>query len=68
MNLWCGAIAHATTVVCDHPADVYRRADLLASCTDGGFQENSGPIPSAHLGRYLEPGTHITSVWGPTPA
>jgi len=56
------------TVVCDNPAEVYRGADILAACTDGGFQENPGPIPSAHLGRYLEPGTHITSVWGPLDA
>ncbi len=52
------------TGVCDNPADVYRGANILAACTDGGFKENPGPIPSAHLGRYLEPGTHITSVWG----
>ena len=39
------------TVVCDNPADVYRGADILAVCTDGGFKENPGPIPSAHLGR-----------------
>ena len=52
------------TVVCDNPADVYRGADILAVCTDGGFKENPGSIPSAHLGRYLEPGTHITSIWG----
>ena len=53
------------TVVCDNPADVYRGADILAACTDGGFQENPGTYKSAHLGRYLEPGTHITSIWGP---
>ena len=52
------------TVACDNPADVYRGADILSVCTDGGFKENPGPIPSAHLGRYLEPGTHITSIWG----
>jgi len=51
-------------VACDNPADVYRGADILAVCTDGGFKENPGPIPSAHLGRYLEPGTHVTSIWG----
>ncbi len=53
------------TVVCDNPADVYRGADILSVCTDGGFKENPGPIPSAHLGRYLEPGTHVTSIYGP---
>ena len=52
-------------VVCDDPAGVYRGAHLLAACTDGGFAENPGDFPSAHLGRYLEPGTHVTSVWGP---
>lgn len=56
------------TVVCDNPAAVYRGADILAVCTDGGFTENPGPIPSAHLGRYLEEGTHITSIWGPLDA
>ena len=52
------------TVVCDNPADVYHGADILAACTDGGFQENPGEYKSAHLGRYLEPGTHVTSIWG----
>lgn len=52
------------TVVCDDPAEVYRGADILASCTDGGFKENPGLFPAAHLGRYLEPGTHVISVWG----
>ena len=55
-------------VACDNPADVYRGADILAVCTDGGFSENPGAIPSAHLGRYLEPGCHVTSIWGPLDA
>ncbi len=49
---------------CDTPADVYHEADILASCTDGGFAENPNPA-SAHLGRYLEPGTHVVSLSGP---
>jgi alanine dehydrogenase len=48
----------------DTPSEVYRRADILASCTDGGFAENPNPA-SAHLGRYLEPGTHVVSLSGP---
>lgn len=48
----------------DSPAEVYRGADILASCTDGGFAENPNPA-SAHLGRYLEPGTHVVSLSGP---
>ena len=51
-------------VSCDTPAAAYEGAHILAACTDGGFKENPGPIPSAHLGRYLEPGAHVTSVWG----
>jgi alanine dehydrogenase len=50
--------AHAT------PAEVYQGVDILASCTDGGFSENPNP-QSAHLGRYLEPGTHVVSLSGP---
>ena len=48
----------------DTPAEVYHEADILASCTDGGFAENPNPA-SAHLGRYLEPGTHVVSLSGP---
>lgn len=46
------------------PAEAYRGADILASCTDGGFSENANPA-AAHLGRYLEPGTHVVSLSGP---
>ena len=46
------------------PAEAYQGADILASCTDGGFAENANPA-AAHLGRYLEPGTHIVSLSGP---
>jgi ornithine cyclodeaminase/alanine dehydrogenase-like protein (mu-crystallin family) len=49
---------------CDDPAEVYRGVDIMASCTDGGFAENRNPA-SAHLGRYLEPGTHVVSNYGP---
>jgi ornithine cyclodeaminase/alanine dehydrogenase-like protein (mu-crystallin family) len=49
---------------CDTPAEVYHDADILASCTDGGFAENPNPA-SAHLGRHLEPGTHVVSLSGP---
>jgi len=48
----------------DSPAEAYRGVDILASCTDGGFKENRNPA-SAHLGRYLEPGTHVVSNYGP---
>jgi alanine dehydrogenase len=47
----------------DHPSEAYRGVDIMASCTDGGFVEN--PNRAAHLGRYLEPGTHIVSNRGP---
>ena len=50
-------------LVCDDPCKVYRGVDIFSSCTDGGFSEN--PNRAAHLGRYLEPGTHVTSNWGP---
>ncbi len=56
---------HGIEVVAhDTAAAVYRGADILASCTDGGFAENANP-QSAHLGRYLEPGTHVVSLSGP---
>jgi ornithine cyclodeaminase/alanine dehydrogenase-like protein (mu-crystallin family) len=48
----------------DNPAAVYEGVDIMASCTDGGFAENANPA-SAHLGRYLEPGTHVVSNYGP---
>jgi alanine dehydrogenase len=47
----------------DHPSAVYEGVDIMASCTDGGFAEN--PNRAAHLGRYLEPGTHVVSNRGP---
>ena len=50
-------------LVCDKPGEVYQGVDIFSSCTDGGFVEN--PNEAAHLGRYLEPGTHVTSNWGP---
>jgi alanine dehydrogenase len=46
------------------PAEIYQAVDIMASCTDGGFKENANPA-SAHLGRYLEPGTHVVSNYGP---
>ncbi len=43
-------------VALDNPRDVYKGADILAGCTDA-------TIPVI-LGKYVEKGTHITSVGG----
>ena len=51
-------------IACDTPGETYHDVDILSSCTDGGFAENPNPA-SAHLGRYLEPGTHVVSLSGP---
>jgi ornithine cyclodeaminase/alanine dehydrogenase-like protein (mu-crystallin family) len=42
--------------------DVFRGADIVAACADGGFvgEENHAII----IGRWLEPGTHYTDVGG----
>ena len=49
-------------LVCDKPGEVYQGVDIFSSCTDGGFAENSNE--AAHLGRYLEPGTHVRVTGG----
>lgn len=43
-------------VVCDHPSQVFKDADLVAGCTDSAV-----PLPMAG---WLEPGTHLTCVGG----
>lgn len=43
-------------IALDNPRDVYKEADILAGCTDA-------TIPII-LGKYVEKGTHITSVGG----
>ena len=49
-------------VAFDNPADVYKGADVVAACSDGGFrdEENNATL----IGRYLEPGQHWTAVGG----
>lgn len=44
----------------DNGRDVFRGAHIVAGCTDGGFadEENRAAI----IGRWLEPGTHYTSI------
>ncbi len=42
------------TVALDNPEDVYKGTDILADCTDA--------IIPVILGKYIEKGTHITSV------
>lgn len=42
--------------------EVFRGADIVAGCTDGGFKENENN--AAIGGRWLEPGTHWTAVGG----
>lgn len=44
------------TVPLDNPEDVYKGVDILCSCTDAN-------VPVI-LGRYVEEGTHITSIGG----
>lgn len=46
------------TVALDNPGDVYKGIDILCSCTDA-----SVPVIK---GRFIEKGTHITSVGGPS--
>ena len=45
-----------TAVAVDNPADAYRGADIVAGCTDA-------TVPVV-LGKWIEDGTHITSVGG----
>lgn len=47
-------------VALDNGRDVFRGAHIVAGCTDGGFadEENRAAI----IGRWLEPGTHYTSI------
>ena len=44
------------TIPADTPEEVYKGVDILASCTDAN-------VPVI-LGRFVEPGTHITSIGG----
>jgi alanine dehydrogenase len=46
-------------VVCDHPRDVYRGADIVAALTDSA-------VPVLN-GDWLEPGTHVVNVGGGQP-
>ena len=46
-------------VALDHGADAFRGADIVAGCTDGGFTEEGNAVI---VGRWLEPGTHYTTV------
>jgi ornithine cyclodeaminase/alanine dehydrogenase-like protein (mu-crystallin family) len=49
-------------VALDSGQDVFKGADIVASCTDGGFagEENNASV----VGRWLEPGQHWTSISG----